>query len=51
MKFPGLMHKGIDEKNGYTLWGDATILELNQIDEYVTFIDEGHHSKVSASRI
>jgi Reverse transcriptase (RNA-dependent DNA polymerase) len=34
-----------DEKNGKTLWGDATILELNQIDEYVTFIGKGHHSK------
>jgi hypothetical protein len=39
--------KWIDEKNGNTLWGDATILELNQIDEYITFIDIGHHSKIS----
>jgi Reverse transcriptase (RNA-dependent DNA polymerase) len=39
--------KNIDEKNGNTLWGDATILELNQINEYVTFIDKGHHSKVT----
>jgi hypothetical protein len=38
--------KRIDEKNGNTLWGDATILELNQIDKYVTFINKGHHSKV-----
>jgi hypothetical protein len=28
------------------LWGDATFLELNQIDEYVTFINKGYHSKV-----
>jgi hypothetical protein len=39
--------KRIDQKNGNTLWGDATVLELNQIDEYVTFIDKGHHSKVT----
>jgi Reverse transcriptase (RNA-dependent DNA polymerase) len=39
--------KRLGEKNGNTLWGDATILELNQIDEYVTFIDKGHHGKVS----
>jgi hypothetical protein len=39
--------KRIDEKNGNTLWGDATILELNQIDEYITFIDKQHHSKVT----
>jgi hypothetical protein len=25
----------------------VTILELNQIDEYITFIDKGHHSKVT----
>jgi hypothetical protein len=29
------------------LWGDATILELNQVNEYITFIDKGHHTKVS----
>jgi hypothetical protein len=29
----------LDEKNGNTLWGDATILKLNQIDKHVTFID------------
>jgi hypothetical protein len=39
--------KRIDAKNGNTLWGDATILELSQINEYVTFIDKGHHSKVA----
>jgi hypothetical protein len=36
--------KLIDVKNGNALWGDATI---NQIDEYITFIDKGHHSKVT----
>jgi hypothetical protein len=39
--------KRIDEKNGNPLWGDVTILALNQIDKYVTFINKGHHSKVS----
>jgi hypothetical protein len=39
--------KRLDEKNGNTLWRDATILELNQIDEYITFIDKGNHSKVA----
>jgi hypothetical protein len=39
--------KRLDEKNGNTLWGDDTVVELNQIDEYVTFIDKGHHSKVT----
>jgi hypothetical protein len=39
--------KRIDQKNGNTLWGDTTIIELNQIDEYLTFIDKGHHSKVT----
>jgi hypothetical protein len=28
--------KRIVAKNGNTLWGDTTILELSQIDEYVT---------------
>jgi hypothetical protein len=27
--------KQIDAKNGNILWGDATVLELNQIDEYM----------------
>jgi hypothetical protein len=39
--------KQIDAKNGSTLWGDATILELSQINEYVTIIDKGHRSKVT----
>ena len=38
----------IDEKNGNTLWGDAVILELKQIDEYDTFIDKGHHTKINS---
>jgi hypothetical protein len=39
--------KRIYEKKGNRLWGDATILELNQIDEYVTFLDKGYRSKVT----
>jgi hypothetical protein len=39
--------KRLDEKNGNTLWGEATVLELNQIDEYITFTDKGHHSNVT----
>jgi hypothetical protein len=39
--------KQIDAKNGNTLWGDAILLELNQINEYVTFIDQGNHSRVT----
>jgi Reverse transcriptase (RNA-dependent DNA polymerase) len=38
----------LDKQNGNTLWGDATVLELTQIDDYVTFIDKGHHTKVKA---
>jgi hypothetical protein len=40
--------KHLDQRNGNTLWGDATVLELNQIDEYINFIDKGHHTKVSS---
>jgi hypothetical protein len=36
----------LDKRNGNTLWG--TVLELTQIDDYVTFIDKGHHIKVKA---
>jgi hypothetical protein len=36
----------LHKRNGNTLWGDATVLELTQIDDYVTFIDKGHHTKV-----
>jgi hypothetical protein len=35
----------LDKINGNTLWGDATVLELTQIDDYVTFIDKGHSPK------
>jgi hypothetical protein len=38
----------LEKRNGNTLWGDATVLELTQIDDYVTFIDKGHHTKVKA---
>jgi hypothetical protein len=37
--------KQLDQKNGNTKWGDATALELGQIDKYITFIDKGHHPK------
>jgi hypothetical protein len=39
--------KRLDQKNGNTLWGETTALELGQIDEYITFIDKGHHTKVN----
>jgi hypothetical protein len=39
--------KRIEAKNGITLWGDANVLELNQIDEYVTFIIKGYYSKAT----
>jgi Reverse transcriptase (RNA-dependent DNA polymerase) len=38
----------LEKRNGNTLWGDAAVLELTQIDDYVTFIDKGHHTKVKA---
>jgi hypothetical protein len=50
MKFLGLMNKlakGLDQKNVSTKWGDAMVLELGQIDEYTTFIDKGHQTKVN----
>jgi hypothetical protein len=34
----------LDKRNGNKLWGDATVLELTQIDDFVTFIDKGHHT-------
>ena len=37
----------LDQRNGNTLWADAIALELIQIDEYDTFIDKGHHTKVT----
>jgi Reverse transcriptase (RNA-dependent DNA polymerase) len=38
----------LDKRNVNMLWGDATVLELTQIDDYVTFIDKGHHTKFKA---
>jgi Reverse transcriptase (RNA-dependent DNA polymerase) len=38
--------KRLDQKNGNTLWGNTTAIELGQIDEYITFIDKGHRTKV-----
>jgi hypothetical protein len=35
----------LDEKNGNSLWKDAIDLELQQIMEYQTFNDQGHHTK------
>ena len=37
----------LDAKNGNTRWQDATKTELDQIKEYDTFIDKGHHTKVA----
>jgi hypothetical protein len=31
--------KQLDQINGNTLWGDATVFELNQIVEYIAFIN------------
>ena len=36
----------LDERNKNTLWKDAVSLEFAQINEYDTFIDKGHHTKV-----
>jgi Reverse transcriptase (RNA-dependent DNA polymerase) len=38
----------LDKRNGNTLWEDAATSELTQIDDYDTFIDKGHHTKVKA---
>jgi Reverse transcriptase (RNA-dependent DNA polymerase) len=46
LKFLG--HLCLDKRNRNTLWGDAKVLELTQIDDYVTFIDKGHHTKVKS---
>jgi hypothetical protein len=40
----------LDKRNGNTLWGDATVLELTQIDDYVTFIDKGTTPKSKHQR-
>lgn len=37
----------LDAKNGNTRWQDAAKTELDQIKEYDTFIDKGHHTKVA----
>ena len=37
----------LDQKNKNTRWKDAATLELDQIFEYKTFIDKGHHTKTS----
>jgi hypothetical protein len=39
--------KRLDQRNGNTLWVDATVLELGQIIEYSMFIDKGHHTEVN----
>ena len=36
---------GIDKENGNSLWQDAVKLEMDQIDEYNTFIDLGKGAK------
>jgi hypothetical protein len=36
----------LNKRNGNTIWGHATTLEITQIDDYSTFIDRGHHTKV-----
>jgi hypothetical protein len=38
----------LDQRIGNNLWGDAITLELTQIDDYDTFIDQGHHTKFNA---
>jgi Reverse transcriptase (RNA-dependent DNA polymerase) len=35
----------LDERNGNTKFQDATALELQQMKDYQTFIDIGHHTK------
>jgi hypothetical protein len=37
---------GLDRRNGNTLLGDVTALELTKIDDYDSFINKGHHTKV-----
>jgi hypothetical protein len=37
---------GLDKRNRNTLRGDASMMELTQINEYDTFIDKGHYTKV-----
>jgi Reverse transcriptase (RNA-dependent DNA polymerase) len=42
-------HAMIDAKNKNTQWKDAIDLELSQINKYLTFLDNGHHSSSVAS--
>jgi hypothetical protein len=53
LNFLGHMNKPLrlDKRNGNTLWGDATVLELTQIDDYATFIDKGHHTAIGYKKI
>jgi hypothetical protein len=37
---------GLDKRNRNTLWEDAITLELTQINDYDSFINKGHYSKV-----
>jgi hypothetical protein len=37
----------LDQRNGNTLWEDAITLEVSQIGDYDTFIDNGHHTHVN----
>ena len=38
----------LDKQNKNTKWKDAADLEIKQIIDYKTFIDHGHHTKVTA---
>lgn len=46
-EIPRTYEQGVrfDERNGNTKWQDAIELELQQINEYETFKDVGHHTK------
>jgi hypothetical protein len=37
----------LDQKNKNSLWKDAVATELQQINDYKTFIDKGHHTKTA----
>jgi Reverse transcriptase (RNA-dependent DNA polymerase) len=51
LKFPETMNIHCNlMKNGNILWKDAVALELQQISEYQTFIDKGHHKKTTPPR-
>jgi hypothetical protein len=52
MKFLGLTNRPIVSiKEMGTPFGEMPLyFELNQIDNYITFIDKGHHSKISPPR-